>query len=244
MKTEKFWIAVILAGGLVVASFIGGFYIYKSKTPIKTVSVVGLAEKDFVSDLIVWNMYFTSKNKDMKLAFADIKEKGTQVKKYLVAKGVSEKEIVFEAITNYESTRTEWIGEKYISVFDGYVLTQQVRVESKEVEKIEKISREITELIDKGIDLNSASPEYYYTKLSDLKITMLGEASKDAYNRAKTIADNSGGALGELKTANMGVFQITAPNSAEDTYTWGGAFNTSSKNKRASINMRLTYFVK
>jgi hypothetical protein len=38
----------------------------------------------------------------------------------------------------------------------------------------------------------------------------------------------------------MGVFQITGQNSAED-YSWGGTYNTSSKEKTASITMKLVY---
>jgi hypothetical protein len=45
-----------------------------------------------------------------------------------------------------------------------------------------------------------------------------------------------------LKNATMGIFQITGQNSSED-YSWGGAFNTSSKRKTASITMRLEYLV-
>ena len=81
-------------------------------------------------------------------------------------------------------------------------------------------------------------------ELADLKIEMLANATKDARNRAETIAKNAGASLGGLKTANMGVFQITAPNSSNEDYSWGGTFNTSSKQKRASINMRLTYYVR
>ena len=84
----------------------------------------------------------------------------------------------------------------------------------------------------------------FATKLADLKIEMLAEASKNARERAETITKNAGGKLGDLKTATAGVFQITAPNSSEDSYSWGGAFNTSSKQKHVSINMRLTYTVK
>ena len=78
----------------------------------------------------------------------------------------------------------------------------------------------------------------------DLKLEMLAEASKNARERAETITKNAGGKLGDLKTATTGVFQITAPNSADEDYSWGGAFNTSSKQKHVSINMRQTYYVK
>lgn len=71
---------------------------------------------------------------------------------------------------------------------------------------------------------------------------MIAEATKDAYTRAQKIAENAGGKVGDLKTATMGVFQIVAQNSSEE-YSWGGSFNTSSKNKTATITMRLEYNV-
>ena len=60
---------------------------------------------------------------------------------------------------------------------------------------------------------------------------------------SKKIAENSGSKLGDLITAKMGIFQITGQNSNED-YSWGGAYNTSSKEKTASITMKLTYLIK
>ena len=69
---------------------------------------------------------------------------------------------------------------------------------------------------------------------------MISKATEDARVRAEKIAENSGGTLGELKSANMGVFQITGQNSGED-YSWSGAYNTADKRKTASITMRLEY---
>ena len=48
---------------------------------------------------------------------------------------------------------------------------------------------------------------------------MIEAATKDAKNRAETIAENGGGSLGKLTYASMGVFQITAENSS-DEYSW------------------------
>ena len=119
-------------------------------------------------------------------------------------------------------------------------MTQSFEVQSKSVDLVEQTSREVSKLIDAGIELNSHSPQYYYTQLAALKIKMIEEATKDAKNRAETIAKNGGGSLGDLTYASMGVFQITAENSS-DEYSWGGSFNTSSKRKTASITMRLNY---
>ena len=72
---------------------------------------------------------------------------------------------------------------------------------------------------------------------------MISKATQDARARAETIAEHSGGKLGELVSAKMGIFQITGQYSKED-YSWGGTFNTGSREKTASITMKLVYRVK
>jgi hypothetical protein len=76
--------------------------------------------------------------------------------------------------------------------------------------------------------------------LAELKIKMIESATKVARLRAEKIAKQAGGSLGSLKTADLGVFQITGQNSSE-YYSWGGSFNTSSKKKTASVTIRLKY---
>ena len=105
------------------------------------------------------------------------------------------------------------------------------------------VSREISELLNTGLALQSEVPMYYYSKLKDLKIDLLKQASADGMERAKAIAVNSGGSLGKLYQANMGTFQITAPNSDEQ-YTWGGAFNTTSRKKTASITVQMEFLTR
>lgn len=245
MKNNALSIAIVASIGLFLASISLGIAFYKTKKPTKTVSVVGLAEKDFTSDLIVWELNLNAQDMDMKQAYTTIKEQSAVVREFLKNKNIKDSEVDFKKISTSKETQYRWdeANSRSVEIFNGYNAHQTIRIESKDIAKIEKLVREISELYDQNIQISSYEPEYYYTKLADLKIEMLAEASKDARNRAETITKNAGSKLGKLKSANMGVFQITAPNSNDD-YTWGGAFNTSSKEKRASINMKLTYEVK
>lgn len=246
MKKAKIITAIIFSVAIVCSVWLGGHYLYKAKGQEKTVSVVGMAERDFDSDLIVWDISFDVLNMNIKDGYASLKEMTKTVKEYLVKQGVAESEMDLKAVTNYKETEYQYDNQtnRSYSVFKGYRLTQRIRIESNDVEKIEKIQRQISELLDRGINVEENDMSYYYTKLGDLKVEMLAEATENARNRAETIAKSAGAHLGGLKTANMGVFQITAPNSTDEDYSWGGTFNTSSKKKRASINMRLTYNVR
>jgi hypothetical protein len=115
-----------------------------------------------------------------------------------------------------------------------------VSIESNTVEQIEAFARDITELINAGVEIYSEAPSYYYTKLGELKLEMLSVATANARTRAEKIVANSGGKLGKLKNARLGVFQIVAQNSSE-SYTWSGAYNTTSKNKTGAVTVKLEY---
>jgi hypothetical protein len=241
----KQYTTAIIFGIAIVASsiFLGKAYTDRTKVDGE-IRVTGLGKADFSSDLIVWEGEFNSQNMDLKQSYLTLEKNKATINKYLVEKGIKTEDLIYSAVkTNKKnkrlySTDGNFIGEEFV----GYKLTQTVQIESKEVDKIEKVSREITELLNQGVQFYSESPRYYYTKLSDLKIRMISKATQDARLRAEKIAEFSGGKLGKLESARMGIFQITGQNSKE-TYSWGGTFNTDSREKTASITMKLTYKV-
>jgi len=235
---------IVIALAVVISTFILGNAWTDTHPGVEKIRVTGFAETDFMSDLIVWNASFERRAWTVAEAYPLIKQDAELVVKYLKDKGIAEGEIVLGAIDvdkQFKSIRMDNGG--YRNEFDGYRLWQSVQIQSNNVDKVEAISREISELLNRGIELNSRSPEYYYTKLAELKLDLLQRAAKDGQDRAKALADNGGGSLGRLGKAEMGVFQITAQNSSEE-YTWGGAFNTTAKNKTASITVRMEFDVK
>ncbi|NGY38565.1 SIMPL domain-containing protein [Flavobacterium sp. XN-5] len=235
---------IILSIALVISAFLFSNAFQNRNKSNDTISVTGLGKTDFVSDLIVWTGSFSKKSSTLKDAYASLDADREKIKSYLSAKGIPSTDIVFSAISfnkDFETTYNE-NGTIRQSIFTGFTLNQIVTIQSKDVNKIEDISRQSSELINTGVEFYSNAPEYYYTKLAELKIKMIAEATKDASNRAKSIAENADAGLGNLKKSDMGVFQIIAQNSSED-YSYGGSFNTNSKNKTATITIKLVYQV-
>ncbi len=233
--------AIVALGVIISTAFLANAF--KNRNIANdTISVTGLGSKDFVSDLIVWNSSFSKKSFELKEAYASLETDRNAIKNYLTSKGIKESEIVFSSVNiNKEYATTYDENSKVRSqTFNGYSLSQNVQIESKDVEKVENVSRSVSELINSGVELYSNSPEYYYTKLTALKLEMIAEATKDARLRAEKIAENAGSSLGDLKKSDMGVFQIIAQNSSEE-YSWGGSFNTTSKNKTATVTIKLVY---
>ena len=237
----KYLAAILFSVAIVVAAYIGGSFYVKRATPPGVISVTGSGNEDFTSDLIVWEGIFSQTSMNLREAYENLNNDKETVRKYLISKGISEENIVFNSVQTIEKTEAEYQNGNYVGdVFKGYLLRQTVKIESTDVPQVEEVAREITELLEKGVQFNSTQPRYYYTKLADLKIKMISAATEDARLRAEKIAENSGSELGELQSADLGVFQIIGQNSGE-SFTWGGAYNTADKKKTASVTMRLNY---
>jgi hypothetical protein len=237
----KYISAIIFSIAIVISAiFLGNAYVKRAQ-PQGSISVTGSGSEDFTSDLIVWEGRFSRMDQNLKQAYEDLNTDKETVRNYLINNGIKSENLVFNSVETIEQQENLYQNGNYVgSIFKGYELTQSVKIESNDVELIENVSREITELLNLGVQFNSTPPRYYYTKIADLKIEMISKATEDARLRAEKIAENSGETLGDLNSASMGVFQITGQNSGED-FSWGGAYNTQDKKKTASITIRLEY---
>ncbi len=236
----RLWSALALSAAIVIAAAIFGSAWSAGRAKSEVIAVTGLAQQDFVSDLIVWRASYSRQGATVAEAYAQLRTDAQRVQSFLVERGIPQAEIVISAVAIAPEYNEVQNGDRVETVFAGYKLTQNVSVESKRVDKVEQLSREISQLIDAGIILNSQPPQYYYTRLAELKLDLLSRASKDGTERAEKIAENANGSLGNLLRADMGIFQITGQNSDEE-YSWGGTFNTSSKRKTASITVKMEF---
>ena len=242
MKNNQGWILMGICL-IITAAILGGAYKYKYRVQ-DTIVVTGLGEKEFTSDLIVWRGWIVQQSPTAESGYAQLEEAKQKVQAFIRSKGIADSSVVFQFVNVNRTTEPLYANGQYIGQRNtGYELRQEFTIESKEIALVETVSREISSLIAQGVQLESWQPEYYYTKLADVKMDLIAKATEDARNRARKIAKEAGSRLKNLRTARMGVFQITSPNSNE-AFTAGGTFNTSSKNKIARITMRLEYHIK
>lgn len=234
---------VIAVAVVICALILGGAYKYKYKEQ-HTIVVTGLGETEFVSDLIVWRGWIVADSKSITEGYAMLEDSKNKVEEFITSKGVEADDIVFMFVNNFKNMEPIYQDGNYVGQrFTGYTLRQQFTVESTNVEAVENISREISALLAQGVQIESSQPDYYYTKLNDLKLELIEQSTADARARATKIANEAGTKLKKLKSARMGVFQITGANTNEE-FAAGGSFNTSSKNKKAQVTMRLEYKIK
>lgn len=242
---KEIWKYLIIGCSVIISVIVLSFAITYYGRSRDVISVTGLGETVFTSDMIVWQGSIRVEQSDRQSGYELIAKQQKQVAKYLRDNGVSDDEVTFSFVNNNKeyapvySSNGNYSGSRFV----GYSFNQQFVITSNDVDKIERISREISSLISQNIDIESYMPEYYYTKLDDLKLDLIEKASKDAHQRAKKIVKNAGAKLGKASNARLGVFQITSATGDEE-YSYGGTFNTQSKEKKARITVRMEYKLK
>jgi hypothetical protein len=242
---------LVIGVSIIITALILGTAFKNRNENLDTISVVGLGTTDFVSDEILWSGRFATKSFDIKEAYNKMISDQKIVADFFMSKGFKKEEFTFGAVQFNKRFREVRIENpeniyqtKYEQVFDGYEATQTITFSAKKnpelMKRIEEVSSKTSELINSGIELTSNSIQYTYSNLPNLKHSLIEKASKDARERAQKIVKTADGSLGKLKSASMGVFQITGQGSTEED-SYGGNFDTYSKNKTARITVRLEY---
>lgn len=206
----------------------------------QVISVTGSAQKNIRSNYAIWYGTFSKREADLTSAYRKLSEDLERVKKYLVAGGINENEIIVSQVSTNKIYRKNEKGNETNDI-QWYSLSQGVEIRSNDVDKIMQISRESTELINQGIEFESSAPDYFYTKLDELKLEMLAEASENAKQRAENMVKAAGNRIGFMRSAKMGVFQITPINSTEVT-DWG-INDTSSLEKKVTAVVTATFAI-
>lgn len=240
MNGEKnnYWFnaGLALAIGLILSSIILGWFYSQKKTGDEAIAVTGSAKKRIKSDLVIWSAGVSYQAPQLADAYRQLSESMPRVKQYLVGKGIAENQMTISAISSTTMRGRDENGNE-TSEIRGYSLRQEIEVRSNDVERIAQIAREATELINQGILLESSAPRFYYTQLGDLKIEMLGEAANDAKLRAERIAASTGNKIGTVRSARMGVMQITAADSTEVSDYGINDTSTIDKDMTAVVNI-------
>ncbi len=229
-----------LAVGMIASSWLVSSTVRDVKLANQTIVVKGYAQKEVKSDIVVWNGRFTSRDPDLVAAYSKLEKDLKVVLEYLSRSGITREEIDVSAVTTTIQNRKTSQGYDTNEI-EQYVLEQSVSVRSGNVELISNLSRDSTTLIRDGIEFFSYPPEYYYSKIEDMKIQLLGEATQNARLRAEQLAVNSGGKVGVLRSASQGVFQIT-PRYSTDVEDYG-MYDTSTIDKMVKAVVTIQYSI-
>ncbi len=230
--------AGVLALGLIAATLIAGGFFYQARALDNVIAVTGSAKQDIVSDQVKWMTSISRMTTaaTLKSAYAQMDSDLVAVKQFYTDNGIDFSTIDLSPISMEEVYDQNNNPEK------RYILRQTFELNSTEVEKVTALSRAVQPLIAKGVIFNNVRLEYSYSKLAELRISLLSKAVADARARATELVSGTGKTIGKLKSASSGVVQVLSVNSTDISDY--GSYDTSNVKKTVMVTAKTTFTLK
>ncbi len=231
--------AIVIAIGLALAGWLAGQGLVESRLGHRTVIVKGFSERLVKADIGFLPVRFNALGAELESARSALERSEQAVLRYLKAKGFAPDDWevqnikVEDRLTAYNSSGAPRANR--------FVLTEDIVVRSKDVDKLVAASRNISDLLKDGVVLTSdqynSGASFVFTRLNDLKPEMLTQATKRARAAAEQFARESGAKVGAIFSANQGLFTIgpaiNIPNERPDKQV----------EKKVRVVTTITYFL-
>ncbi|MBR6411882.1 MAG: SIMPL domain-containing protein [Alphaproteobacteria bacterium] len=208
MTNASFITSLLVAGGIALGGFFPGYYYYKTRFDMRTVTVKGLAEQDVKADLGVWNIRFQSADNGLSVAKNNIEAQEKTIRTFLKDAGFTDNEIIIQGLGMQDAYADSYRDRNSIPA--RYTLTQTLTVRSDKVDLIAKTYPKIGDLVSNGVNLGGYGNgvSYLFTGINAIKPAMLKKATQNARKAADEFAKNSQSKVGDIRSANQGVFSI------------------------------------
>ncbi len=207
--------AAVLGGCLLVGLVLGGWLlgveIKETRLADRYVTVKGLVERTVKSDSTIWPVTFKRRGTIYSRCMRRARRTGRLVLKFFAAQGITPAEISVGQIQVTDKQANEYGGNN--NGGPRYIVQQTVTVSSNDVDKISKAGQKTAQLLQAGIIVVGGYGQgirYVFNGLNALKPDMITEATKNARSSADRFAADSGSQVGSIRSANQGVFSISA----------------------------------
>ena len=206
-----------------------------------TIKVKGTASIDLASDRATWQAVINARGSTLPEAYARLNTGVERLKRFMTESGFVTEEIRPEAVETAMTHARDTKGNELPRI-ESYTLSQSVTVHSDKVDKVKQISERVTELIKEGVEVRSNDPYFLIANPDAVKADLLAEATRNAFERAETLAKGSGSRVGALQSASQGVIKILARGQVDNS-DYGRDYDTSSIQKTMRAVVSLEYAI-
>ncbi|MCP1313417.1 SIMPL domain-containing protein [Halomonas sp. 707D7] len=204
--------AVALGGLLALGLGWGGSY-FKGAAEVwqqssRSVTVRGLAEREVAADLVMWPLNYAVSADTLTELEQRLSTDERRVRDFLAERGFAADEV---------SMTPPRITDQYANTYGGERPDERFRAEATLLLRTDRVADviqavpEATALVRQGVLLSPTyeyRTEFLFTGLDAIKPEMIREATADARSAAQQFAEDSGSAVGGIKSATQGYFSI------------------------------------
>jgi len=203
---------VLLALGLSLAGWFVGHGFARGRSADRYVTVKGVSEREVRANLALWPLRIVATDNDLARAQARIATSVQEIRRFLVRNRVDTAGVELQGYEVNDAYANQFRSSGEVG--NRYVIRQTVMVRSEQPDVVLAASQRVGELVDAGVVLSSGGeygsggPTFLFTQLNTLKPQMIAEATARARESAQQFARDSRSALGGIRTASQGMFEI------------------------------------
>ena len=227
-KLQIIILSLVLGVAIVFSTMIISKNISKNE-----ITVTGSAFEIVESDSGKWEFYVQTYAPDRLQAYKKLEHDIPLVKKFLIENGIKEENIEEVQTSSWEKYKTNAQGYSSQEVA-GYNYQKQMVVTSTDVEVLKKVYLKSPSLVEVGVNISGGQVQYFYSKLAEKKLDLLGKATQDAKERAQGMLKATNNKVGKIRSVRMGVFQIT-PHDSNEVSDWGINDSSTIKKKITAV---------
>ena len=235
MQIDRNLLPPAIFGGLIAVGLLGaglaiGGGIINAQVGNRQVTVRGVAERNVVADLAVLTINFSQSGDDLDGVTGRIDSDLTKVRDFLKQQGYPD-----DVLTNGRLSVTDNKASAYQPSPDllHYTATNSVTIRTRDVARVSQTQRSLDDLVRQDVLIGFVDPLYVYTKLNEVRPSMIAEATASARSGAEQFAKDSGAPLGPIRQATQGSFEILAREEIDS--------EPSSLDKRVRVVATVTY---
>ncbi len=221
---------------LIGLAYFGSQVVYNLKLANDTIEVTGSAKQSVVADRgrLVINLEAKTGLQNQNEGVRNLETAISNITKYLSDKNMTDIE------TPAGSTNaTYYYPERGEAIQTGYSMTRSVIVRGTDLATLSQLANNTAPLNGNGYTVSVYGLELTYSKLDEMRVSLLSDAIADAKDRAEAIAANTGRGVGPLRNATGGVVQVLSQGSIDVSDY--GSYDTSSMNKDVMVTARVTF---
>lgn len=235
-------LGLLLAIGMASAAFILGVQAKRAVVGQQSITVKGLAEKPIKADAAEWTIHISVASPTQAKALDDVAQTRKVVEDFLTEQGFAKESWSVDVETLGPHYEEVIIGDNYRQVQSGYEGYQNIRVVSKDLNKIQAANKAFLQLRAQNQPVIAYDPQYLVSNLEDIKMSLIAEATKNARVRATEFVKQDGAKVGVMKSARQGAFYILPVGGADNSDSdYGGVYDKSTIDKTARVVVTIVY---
>lgn len=235
---KSVFLGVCFCGGLIGSGYFIGQGLSNFRQDKKVIQTKGIGEKDVYADYAIWRInFFVTRNnfddakgqyeKDLGIITSFLKERGFDSSDIQV--------MIPDINQNIERDPQD----HYKKMSETYGITGAVIIKTDAVKKVESVSQETFQLLQKGIWLKGdfgTNPRYIIKDFDRFRPEIFAEAIDSSYRMAQKLAEKSGVSIGSVKYVDQGSFSINS--------RIGGENEEAYPEKKVRVVSYVTYEIK